>query len=300
MKVDAILCADLHLREESPICRTDDFMAAQIKKLQFIAELVAEYSCPLLIAGDVFDKPKSYPFVERIALEHLLNIDTNIFIIPGQHDLPAHNIKNYDRSSLSVIDQVLDIPVFIDASYHYVEEGIVIHGFYFGKKIDNKCVAVDKFNIALIHQMVHQDKKIHESMESTSAISLLKNNNFDLIVSGDNHQPFIQHYKGKLLVNCGSMMRTRADQADYKPAVWLWNKEKNDVVPAYLPIEENVVIRDHIDYQQKRDEKMETFVKTVKGEYEVSFSFKENIEKYFSNNKVRPGVKEEIYAAYEN
>ena len=55
-KADAILCADLHIRPDTPICRTDDFFDAMSKKIDFILSLSKEHNCPILMAGDLGHK----------------------------------------------------------------------------------------------------------------------------------------------------------------------------------------------------------------------------------------------------
>ena len=54
-QASAILCGDVHLREDSPICRTDDVWAAQWKKIDFISDLQKTHDCPVLCSGDLFD-----------------------------------------------------------------------------------------------------------------------------------------------------------------------------------------------------------------------------------------------------
>jgi len=305
MKVDAILTADLHIRGDVPISRTDDFLQAQVIKLEFIKKLAEKHDCPVLIAGDIFNKAKSNPYEEAIAIQCLPD---NCMGVPGQHDLPAHNISDYKQSSLHVLESAgkIDVLMLQRMVWHSpsLEESILIYGFPFGITVEEKeekCeVFQNNFKIALIHQMIHKDHSIHQEVESTSGLSLLKRTNFDLIVSGDNHQPFTVRHKGKLLVNCGSMMRTTAAQMDYRPAVWLWNREKNEVEPAYLPIEENVLSREHLDKKEKEDLRLSIFVDKIDSDFEIGISFKDNLEAYYYKNKTRKGVKEEVYEGMES
>ena len=55
-KADAILAADLHIRADTPLCRTDDYINAQWNKLNFIFDLCQKNDCPLLVAGDIGNK----------------------------------------------------------------------------------------------------------------------------------------------------------------------------------------------------------------------------------------------------
>ena len=60
---DAILTADWHLRDDVPVCRTDDYWAAQWTKIEFIVDLANEYDCPIYNAGDIFHKWKASPYL---------------------------------------------------------------------------------------------------------------------------------------------------------------------------------------------------------------------------------------------
>ena len=61
---DAILTADIHLTDKTPVSRTDDYIQAQERKLKFLAGLSQENdNCLILCAGDVFDHWKASPFM---------------------------------------------------------------------------------------------------------------------------------------------------------------------------------------------------------------------------------------------
>ena len=49
------------------------------------------------------------------------------------------------------------------------------------------------------------------------------------MVSGDNHQSFVEKYKDQLLVNPGSIMRSTIAQFDHKPKIYLWSSEDNEI-----------------------------------------------------------------------
>ena len=295
-KADAILAADLHLMERTPICRTDDFIQAMIDKLRFINDLVCKHECPLLIAGDIFDKSKVSPELTSLALEEL----TASYAIPGNHDLLEKTFKNIKKCSFNVLVKAHNVKM-IKSSKNFIDfDNFELSGAPFGEEVYTAPLNDNKKSVLLLHEMIHKDKPIHKDMNSTKAISLLKRYNYDLIVTGDNHEPFTVEYEGRLLVNCGSMMRIRADQINYKPCVWLWYADTNTVEPVYLPIEEGVVIRTHIEKKEAKDERMNTFVERIDKSYEIGLSFKDNMEAHFSTNKIAKGVKSKLYEAMED
>jgi DNA repair exonuclease SbcCD nuclease subunit len=237
-KADAILCADLHLRDTRPICRTDNYLTAQENKIKFIYELRKKHNnCFLFIAGDIFHKAQSSQYLESLVLQYLNKSD----VIPGNHDLLNHNINQLYHSSFGVISNSM----YKHSNIKLGDYKTLMCGFR--TKGGNKI-------IGMIHQYVYKDKPLHENIKSTKAKKLLKENDFDLIVTGDNHETFVEEYQGRILVNPGSMMRMTADQINHKPCVFLYYADENKVEPVYFPIQENIISRKHIDEKQILDD----------------------------------------------
>jgi predicted phosphodiesterase len=150
------------------------------------------------------------------------------------------------------------------------------------------------------HQMVYQGKLPWPGCTDPMAAKLLrKYPQYDLIVTGDNHKPFVEEYEGRILVNVGSMMRTTADQIDYKPAVWLWYAETNTVEKVYLPIEENVISREHLEIKEQRDNRMNAFIEKMDDSWDAGLSFEQNLEAYKKTNKVKKSVMSIIYQSLD-
>ncbi len=296
MKYDFIFLADLHVRSDVPVARTDDFIAAQTNKLKFISKIQKENDSLVLIAGDIFDKAISSPFVEKRI------IDTMPFFygIPGQHDLPYHNINNYTKSSLSLIEAANRAKILITDELIELKNKIYITGFPFGSDFENRKAPKGYYKkIALVHQMIHSNKKIHDSLESTFGLDLLKKSNYDIIVIGDNHQSFIYEYKNRYLINCGSMMRNTAGQREHVPCVWLWNSEKNVITKKKIPCEQDVLSREHIEIKEQKDKRMFSFIQRMNNSYEIKTSFVQTVTSLLNANKVKKRTKEILYECME-
>ncbi len=280
-----IACADIHLRDSIPACRTDDYWKAQEKKFEFLINTANKKNCDIYCAGDFFHRAKSSSYLEAWVIDKLRGFKNKFKIIPGQHDLPNHNIDLIEHSSLWVLRQAGVIDLYSNPF--------------------EKPFLFEKENIMLIHKMIHKDKSIHSSMESTKALNLLKEYpDIKLIISGDNHTPFIvsPDKSGKRgLVNCGSMMRTSADQIDYIPKFYYIEINKEIIIDSIpYPIEKNVVDRSYIEIEKKRDSRMETFVNRVENtEYEIDLNFDRNLESYFTSKKTRKSVQEICWRARE-
>ncbi len=273
----AILTSDWHIRDDQPICRTDNFFEAQKEKIKFIKKLRKEHDCTILFAGDLFHKAKSSPFLESFAIRKIPTLNG----IPGNHDLPSHQIAFVTNSSFGVMMAARkimcssDLPKLGEMDYRHA--------------------------VGLIHTMVHKDEPIHPDIVSTKAITLLKQYpDLQLILTGDNHQSFVQEYEGRLLVNPGSLMRQTADQMDHKPRVYLWYSEDNTVEEVFIPIKKDVVNREHIEVIEARDRKIEIFVNKIKEDYDISLSFEQNLENFFVKNRTRESVENIVWESVEN
>jgi len=295
MTVDAIFCADTHLRSDTPRSRTDDFYKTLQTKFEFILQKGKELQCPILIAGDLGHR-SSWPWSLYSWFIRIINYyDADIICIPGQHDLPNHRIDKMVDAPIGVAD-MSDFIIALNEE-KITRKEFVVHGFPFGVKVSGKLIP-DTVNIALTHQMVIEDKPEWEGQAGTKAITLLRRNNFDVILSGDNHKPFVVKYKNKLLVNPGSMMRSNADQANHKPRIYLYNAEENDVTPLFLPIEKDVLKEAPKD-SENRKKRYEAFVENLQEDKGTTVKFEDNVERYFSTNRTRKNIKERVWEIIE-
>ena len=295
-KVTAIITGDMHLRDDQPVCRTDDFLAAQTRKLKWLSELQQEYNCPILDAGDLFHYWKPSPALLRYAIN---NLPDNMITIPGNHDLPSHSMELYEKSGLAVLQAAGKVEVLIDKPSGIREA--LFHPFPWGSEItplDTDYIRKDIRNIALCHIMTYQGRKPFPGCKDPGAGALLRNTKgYDLIITGHNHTPFIIEDEGRLLVNPGSLMRTTAAQIDHKPRVYLYYAEDNTVEPVFVPIEDNVITREHIDTTEHRDGRIDAFISRLSDEVETGLSFEHNLESYFSKNRIRQGVQDLVWSA---
>lgn len=292
-KPTAILTGDSHLRDTRPVSRCDDYWKAQWHKVEFLGELQSEYNCPILDAGDILDKWNCSPYLLNTCLAKLPPITT----IPGNHDLPHHNLDELNKSGLSVL-QYYKTRVLQD---RWVElEGFHAYGQSYhhqSSNIDMCDIHRDWPTVLLTHEMVwHKDPPYPGLDSKTNALTILKKYpDFNLIVSGHNHQAFVVEHEGRLLVNPGSMMRMSADQKDFKPRCYLWYEQTNTVEPVYYPIEEDVFDLQHLELKKAQNEKIENFTNklTIKDE-DIDLDYKQNVLNYLETNRVRNQTKEII------
>lgn len=295
-KGDAILAADLHIRADTPLCRTDNYLEAQFNKLNFIFDLCQKNNCPLLVAGDIGNKSQWLNWL----LEAIINIikvyNIDIICIPGQHDLPEHRLEDWQKSGCGVLHGAQAIKMLLEPKVFCFPFRIFPFGY--GNQIKHQKPINRTSTIAMTHQMVIENKPLWPDQKAPKGHELLKKfPEYDLILSGDNHNPFVSEYKGRLLVNPGSMMRMTAAQIDHKPRVYKWYADTNEVEAVYLPIEKNVVSRIHIESKQERDERMETFVNRMSDDIEIGLSFEQNLKEYFNKNRTKKSIQDKVWRA---
>jgi DNA repair exonuclease SbcCD nuclease subunit len=279
----AILTADWHLTESTPVCRTDAYWDAEWKKVDYISMLQKTYNCPVLMSGDLFDGWKPSPNLLR---ETILHLPDQLHLVYGNHDLPAHNISLVDKCGINVLQAAEKLTVLSTCHFNQTptEPSLVIKGR----------------KILVWHVMNYQSKLPWPGCEAPMAAKLLRKfPDYDLILSGDNHKTFHEELDGRHLVNPGSLMRMDADQIDHKPCVWFWFAEDNAVEQVFIPIEQGVISREHLERKEERDARIDAFVSRLDTEWVADVSFEQNLEQFEKTNQIRKSVMEIVFKSLE-
>lgn len=215
MNVLAVIISDLHLSLLRPACRADDdWLAVQARYLKQVTDYVGEWDVPVLCCGDVFDRWNPNPELIGFAIR---NLPPKMISIPGQHDLPYHQIDQMHRSGYGVLKEAGSI---IDASGG---SPIRLDDFFlmgFGWEEEPISYDMIKRKIAIVHRYLWTDgasypgadvkKKVGKSTE-------LLEKNYARVFFGDNHQPFT--YKN--IVNCGTFIRRKSDEIPLQPSMYV-------------------------------------------------------------------------------
>lgn len=282
-----ILCSDFHLREGVPVCRTDDFLLAQTKKLKYISDLQRKYNCPVLHAGDLWDTWKPSPFMITYAIKYLPKV---FWTVLGNHDLPQHSLELVFKSGVYTLEKAGRLNILPEQHWNQEDE-----------PEEDVTLSIKGRKILPRHIMTYQAKTPWPGCVDPMAGKLLrKYPEYDLLITGHNHKSFVEEYEGRLLVNPGSLTRHDADQINHKPRVYLWYAETNTAEPVYLPIEDNVISREHIERKEQRDGRIDAFISQLDNEWKAAISFEENLERFFSANEVRKSVKDIVMNSISN
>jgi len=279
-QVTDILTADWHLQETSPVCRTDDFWETQWEKVDFVSQLQKQYDCNVLHAGDLFDYWKPSPM---LLAETMLHLPKKFYSCYGNHDLPQHSLEMVHKCGLFCLEQAH----FVKTQSNNISE--ILH---WGMVPDENL----NCEIVIWHVFNYQGKQPWPDCTLPKAASLLrKYPNYKLILTGDNHTPFVEEHNGAILVNPGSLFRLKADQKEYQPRVYLYDRYTNQVKVQYIPIKKDIISSEHIELKKQRDERISAFVDQLNGDWETSLSFEDNLKKFESKNNIRQSVMELVY-----
>lgn len=281
----AILTGDWHLREDQPLCRTDDFQKKQWEKVDFIASLQRQHNCPVIHSGDLFDHWKPSPYLLSMAIERL---PKEFYTVYGNHDLPQHSLELAHKCGVNTLVKAGRIQLLQNTHWGKTPEK------------DDASLLINSQYILVWHVMTYSGKSPWPGCTDPQAMKILRDYPYmNLIVTGHNHQSFALEDDGRWLVNPGMITRQEADQADFRPRVYLWCSETNTVKPVYLPIDEGVVTRKHIDQHEQRDSRIEAFISRLSDEWKVGLSFEENLERFASNNQIRESVMQIVRQAVD-
>jgi len=287
-KVSAILCADFHLREDTPICRVDDFQKAQWKKVDFIRNLQIKYNCPVIHAGDLFNHWKPSPYLLSNTINH---IPERFWTIYGNHDLPQHSLNLEKKSGIYTLTSAGVINLLKSAHW----------GIDLRKDLQPYEVVIENRKILVWHIMTYKGDSPWPGCTDLSAEQVLdKFPQFDLIVTGHNHKCFMEEDGKRILLNPGSLTRQAIDQVEHHPSVFLYYAKTNTVKRIHLPIEKEVMSRAHISVKERRDARIEAFVERLNTEWQKGVSFEENLEHFLANNDIADPVIKVIERAIDN
>jgi DNA repair exonuclease SbcCD nuclease subunit len=194
--------------------------------LDEINVLARELDVPIICAGDMFHYWKQPPELLNFAIR---NMPENVYAIPGQHDMPNHNLDEMERSAL----ENMQLTKTVHRIYHFPAMnikpiGVRLFGFPYGCKLQ-KCLpkAPERIDVAVAHQYVWHGKHKHNKADNKTKLRNLSKLGYDVIVFGDNHDGFTVKQGDTTIVNCGTTMRRRLDERDYEPSVWILHSDKS-------------------------------------------------------------------------
>jgi predicted phosphodiesterase len=221
-----------------------------------------------------------------------------LYTIFGQHDLRFHS-SNRENTPLAVLEAAEACYICQEDPYivDWPDENrlVYIYGANWGEEIP-PVRRTNGIHILLIHKLILEDTEGWEQ-NYISVDNMFRFCKHDVIVCGDNHQSFMREKKGRLLFNCGSLMRNRIDQKEHKPVVYIVDTSDMSYEAHYIPIKpfDEVMNVERAEKRKARNEELESFVNKLSGDTQIEgLDFLRNLEAYMTEKEVPANVKEFI------
>ena len=293
--MNLILLSDTHLLWDKPISRLDDLHQTQFIKLEFVFNYAKETNSKIIIAGDVFNKPRSWNLLPEMT-DFLKKYNIEIFCIYGQHDTYMYSIETRDKTNLGVLAKAGLVKILENEPYY--DFNTAFYGASYGQEIPeikNK----NHFNILVIHAPI-ASKALYPNQQYMDALNFLKENPFDLIVAGDIHQKYIFEYEGGYICNSGPLLRKEASIYNFlhKPGFWFVNIEdiaNHKDVPVFIEIPhqpaEEILSRTHLGYEKESESVLNEFISSISDtKIEEGVSFVDNLWRFVKENNIEKPV----------
>jgi predicted phosphodiesterase len=286
-----VLYADAHFRSTVPEARLDDYLANQDKTMKWLKEEFYDYTH--IVAGDIVhlarerSEPLTFAYELSLKLPHMVGVW-------GNHDLLYHNRELTHKTTLGMLERMGIFTALPDdgTPVVFAEEDtfgpVRIFGFHYGQEMEKPKLPKGKrngTNIAVYHGMVLQEEDPH--INGVTANELLENfPEYDIILTGDNHKQFVVVNDNRILINPGSLKRDNADQVDHNPMVFTYDSETNKVDRVPVPIEDDIIDREHLDVKIQRDERLEKLADKFQEARGITLDFYDNVVLYLKDNDV--------------
>lgn len=315
-KVLAILLADIHLLLKAPLWRSaeEDWLKAQNRPLLEVKLLQQGYgNCPVICAGDIFDRNKKVadgwnapPELINFAIKYLPD---NMYAIPGQHDLPNHQYEDIHRSAYWTLVESGKIKNIGPSGVTKIGKHLVLCGYPPGYEIKNLGGCKDDGNesdiwIAVVHDYIWMEGHSYPNAPDEKRLKRLDINKegakfygYDLVVYGDNHKGFTTNAGQTTIFNCGTLMRRKSDEIDYRPQVGLL-LDNGSVVPHYLDTSQDKYIT-KAEEQVKATLDMGEFYDELEKLGKTALDFKEAMQQFLHSGKTSAEAKQIILDAME-
>lgn len=275
-----LVLADIHIMLTNPLAWQTSYSDALVETFRWIKRQALKHKVGMILcAGDVFDKSilrKPSEIVASIMFA-IQNLPKMVGIV-GNHDLVGNTMDNLSRSMIG--------PVISSGTYAMLDKPTVIgdvsiYGFNYGEEFTGPNKDDDsKYKIAVWHQLI--SKTDGEFPGSISAGSVVReyNGQYNLIITGDNHQRFQVDGKITTLLNPGSLMRINASQLDYKPCIQIVDTEAHTCTSIAVPFKPEDISRDHLNVDMEQEERFALLAEKIQENGQVSIDFIENMRNY--------------------
>ena len=260
-----IVTADIHLRNDRPVARTDeDWIQSQKEILDFIVQTANEKEANIVIGGDLFNTSIVPVRIVNLFLSSIRECKYKVYIMGGNHSLLHHQEGLIDDSSVGVLRYV---------------DGNIIYLTSEEARTDGRYEHIAEINdeIAIVHTLCFKtEEDIPFGSNATHAQALLdKYPKYKYLFLGDNHTSFI--YDDRVF-NPGCPIVQNAGMIEYKPSVYFVDTEEEVYEKVYTPDHTENLTSVHIEINNARKARLDDFITAIKKDKKLTLSFEDNLK----------------------
>ena len=294
--VFAICSGDWHCWLEPPAARANepDWPGALVRPIREISDIQDKYTCPVLIAGDLFHRYNPPPELLWRVLSVFPSYHGRFatYAVPGQHDLRLHNLKDICHTAyglLANLGKIEDLSVWNRQAS--LPGGFDLFGFGWGQEITPPG-GNSRLKVCLIHKYLWTGK--NDGFPGAPEDGLVHNiealSGYDVVISGDNHNSFykrIQNGSGRIqtFYNPGSLHRRNSDQIGHHPQVGLLH-EDGSITTYFLNISKDVFTPTETPSETPVSAELESFIRELQHLKTQTLDFGSALERAIE--KLRP------------
>lgn len=306
-EIIAIFLADVHLSLKAPVWRSaePDWLEAQKRPLLEVCALQGQYQCPVFCAGDIFDRNRKVSDgwdapaeLINFAIKYL----PKMYAIPGQHDLPNHQYSDIRRSAYWTLVKAGKISNLEPEGVTVVNDRLFVSAFppgYEIKPVGGEGADRNTLFIAIVHDYIwiidHSYPNAPDECHLSKKIKHL--DSYDIAVYGDNHRGFLAEHIPFEVFNCGTLMRRKSDEIDYRPQVGLL-LSNGVVVQHYLDISNDKFIT-KAEEEVRATLEMGDFFDELEKLGKTSLDFVQAMKEFLHSGKTSNEAKQIILDAME-
>ena len=264
-----ILSADAHIVGSRPVARKDeDWLDTQRKAVRFLCDQAAGRRVPLVLVGDIFDKPKVATECVVMLIQEfqrLRELGQEVYLIAGNHDVAAHRAENIPESSVGILLEIFPSIPQIDGAQDAA---------HFGQ--DRNTGA----EVVFTHQLVFKDEKSRPPMAKgkTAADLLAEHPDAKWIFTGDHHAAWHVQEAGRHVVNPGNMIAHNASMIETEAVCAFVDLDSEVVEWIPIPDDPDMLSREHLEAVEQRESRVAAFLERVGDAEGVCLTFADRLE----------------------
>ncbi|MCX7610309.1 MAG: AAA family ATPase [Ignavibacterium sp.] len=254
---------DPHLKSKNPVGRIDNYKKSVLEKINEIVHIANKEKVEYVICGgDLFDSPRVGFELIGDLIDVLSQLNSKMYVVPGNHDLFGYNIKSLPYTALGLLSKMNVVEIFTRENPIIYDDFVFeAQPYYLGIDKDNKHEDYqtnfsDKYSILIPHGML-LDKPIHPSIPTT-LVDELQNNVPNMILVGHYHPGFEYKNDKTIVINPGSLARIETTTSNKRiPKIVLLNWENNQMNYQYIYLKRAKPSEEVLNFDKKEEQKQE-------------------------------------------